>query len=177
MKHSVLGLVAIPMIFAFIALSGLNKAMAQQPSPTEKVPPAVELPVDISIDIVTGNEGIPHSTDFTIDIINKESENEIHLILPGPGPRSPGEPPVIMTKPDPLPPVETPPSVDIPPTPPVAPPPPVDAPPIDTPPSPPVEEPPPVETPPSVEAPPVDQPPDQPVAPPPPVDAPPQKPY
>jgi len=136
MKHSVLGLVAILMIFAFLALSGPNKTMAQQPSPTEKVPPAVELPVDISIDIVTSNEGIPHSTDFTIDIINSESENEIHLILPRPGPRSPGEPPVAITKPEP-------PPVDAPPPPPVVtePPPVVDVPPA----PPPVSEPPPVE--------------------------------
>ena len=149
MKHSVLGLVAIPMIFAFLAVGGLNKAIAQQPSPTEKVPPVVELPVDISIDIVTGNEGIPHSTDFTIDITNSESENEIHLILPGPGPRSPSEPPVAITKPE-APPVDAPPVTETEPLPTEEPPPPVEAPPI--------TEPAPDESPPPVDAPPIDAP-------------------
>jgi hypothetical protein len=123
-----------------------DKAAAQQAGPEGKGPEAVELPVDISIDVITRNENIPHSTEFTIDVINSQSENEIHLILPGPGPRSPGEPPVTVTKPD-APPISEPPPSESPP--------PVEAPPADAPPV--IETPPPAEVPP-VEAPPISEP-------------------
>ncbi len=147
-----MGLAVLGMVLFGI---NLDSGLAQQTSPQGKTQEAVELPVDISIDVITRNENIPHSTEFTIDIMNSQSENEIHLILPGPGPRAPLEPPVTITKPD-APPVEAPP-VEAPPvieTPPPADLPPVEAPPADAPPVAPI---------PPVESPPVDAPPANPV--------------
>lgn len=52
------------------------------PQPTAKVPEEVDLPVDITIDIIKSGEDIPNSTQIKIDMENQKSGKEIHLILP-----------------------------------------------------------------------------------------------
>ncbi|MBI5756320.1 MAG: hypothetical protein HZA12_05280 [Nitrospirae bacterium] len=52
------------------------------PQPTAKVPEKVDLPVDITIDIIKSGEDIPQSTQIKIDMENQKSGKEIHLILP-----------------------------------------------------------------------------------------------
>lgn len=69
---------------------GAGNTFAEPPSPqpTAKVPKDVDLPVDITIDIIKSGEDIPNSTHIKIDMVNeiaKEKsgkDKEIHLILP-----------------------------------------------------------------------------------------------
>jgi protein transport protein SEC31 len=140
------------------------------PDPTGKVPATVELPVDISIDIVKGDEDTPPTPEITIHLLNEKSGREFDLDLPKTN--APSEHPSSATAHAPFetPPVAPGPVVEAPPV--EAPPfeaPPVEAPPVATPPVdvpvadlPPVETPPleapPLEAPPSVEPPPVDVP-------------------
>ncbi|MBI5039616.1 MAG: hypothetical protein HZC13_07685 [Nitrospirae bacterium] len=68
-----------------IALSwGAGNTFGEPPSPqpTAKVPAEVDLPVDITIDIIKSGEDIPNSTQIKIDMENQKSGKEIHLILP-----------------------------------------------------------------------------------------------
>jgi len=68
-----------------IALSwGAGNTFGEPPSPqpTAKVPAEVDLPVDITIDIIKTGEDIPNSTQIKIDMENQKSGKEIHLILP-----------------------------------------------------------------------------------------------
>lgn len=52
------------------------------PDPTGRVPSAVELPVDISIDIATGDEDALPKPEITIHMINAKSGKEVDLALP-----------------------------------------------------------------------------------------------
>lgn len=68
-----------------MALSwGAGNTFAEPPSPqpTSKVPEEVDLPVNITIDIIRSGEDIPKSTQIKIDMENLKSGKEIHLILP-----------------------------------------------------------------------------------------------
>jgi len=145
------------------------------PDPTGKVPSTVaeELPVDISIDIATGDEDTLPKPEISIHLLN--SGTEVDLTLPkantpsdhpsSAAAQAPFATPPVTAPPFDTPPVEAPPVTappfDVPPiaTPPVDVPvadlPPVEAPPVDAPPS---FEPPPADVP-TVEAPPVDMPP------------------
>ncbi len=134
------------------------------PNPTGKVPDTVELPVDISIDIVRGDEDTLPKPEITIHLLNAKSGKELDLALPKTNAPSDHPSSVAARAPFVTPPVETPPvttpSFD---TPPVAPAsvaaPPFDAPPVVTPPlDVPVTDLPPVNVP-VVEAPPVPTPP------------------
>jgi hypothetical protein len=144
------------------------------PNPTGKVPSTVELPVEISIDIATGDDDTLPKPDITIQLTNEKSLKVLDLELPrrnapsdhpsSAAAHAPFDTPPVATPPVTAPPFDTPP-VAAPPvdTPPVATPP-VTAPPFDVPPvaTPPIDVPvadlPPVEAP-TVEAPPVATPP------------------
>ncbi len=129
------------------------------PNPTGKVPDTVELPVDISIDIVRGDEDTLPKPEITIHLLNAKSGKELDLELPKTNAPSDHPSSTAARAPFDTPPV-TAPSFD---TPPVAPAsvaaPPFDAPPVVTPPlDVPVTDLPPVNVP-VVEAPPVPTPP------------------
>ena len=162
LSRILLGVAAI--LFTLYAIPNMVYAQQANPNPTGNVPEEVELPVDISIDVLTDGDNNPPSTEVTINMINSKSGKEIDLTLPQTGkPEDVGS--TGAGAPFDTPPVEGPP-FDTPPV--IAPPvetPPVDAPPFDTPPvdiATPVELIPPVEAPPievPVVTPPVDGPP------------------
>jgi len=124
------------------------------PDPTGKVPGTVDLPVDISIDIVRGDEDTLPKPEITIHLLNAKSGKEVDLALPRTNVPSDHPSGQVTAPPFDAPPVEAPPVT--------APPfdtPPFDAPPVVTPPlDVPVADLPPVDVP-AVEAPPVATPP------------------
>ncbi len=134
------------------------------PDPTKKVPSTVALPVEISIDIATGDEDALPKPAITIHMINAKSGKEVDLTLPksnvasnhpsSAAARAPFDTPPIATPPVTAPSFDTPPvalgAVEAPP---------FDAPPVVTPPLDiPVADLPPID-PPTVDAPPVATPP------------------
>jgi len=133
------------------------------PNPTGKVPSTVDLPVEISIDIATGDDDTLPKPDITIQLTNEKSLKVLDLELPRRNAPSDHPSSAAAHAPFDTPPVAAPP-VTAPPfdTPPVAAPP-VTAPPFDVPPvaTPPIDVPvadlPPVEAPP-LEAPPIEVP-------------------
>ncbi len=92
------------------------------PDPTGKVPSAVALPVDISIDIATSDEDALPKPEIAIHILNAKSGTEFDLTLPQPNVASDHPSSAAAYAPFDTPPVETPfdappavtPSLDVP---------------------------------------------------------------